>query len=137
MKDFPICRTRCGWRQPPAPLRIFRFAAWAVLLAATLTLIAAPEVHTLTGGPIQFPLNSAGYVDGDTATIAQFNAPYGIAQDNTGNNFFVADRDNNAIRQLDRVSGETFDIFFQSFALISESQTRTRAVECLGRRPGD
>src|SRR6266496_2881833 len=108
MKDFPICRTRCGWRQPPAPFRIFRFATGAVLLAATLTLMAAPEVHTLTGGPTQFyPLNSAGYVDGDTATVAQFNTPYGIAQDNTGNNLFVADRDNNAIRQLDLVSGET------------------------------
>src|SRR5437773_6964226 len=109
MKAFSICRLRRGWRQPPVPFRIFRFAGWAALLASTFTLMAAPEVQTLTGGPSQFyPQNSAGYVDGDTATVAQFNTPYGIALDNTGNSLFVADRDNNAIRQLDLVSGQTF-----------------------------
>ena len=79
MKAFSICRPRRGWRQPPVPFRIFRCAGWAVLLASTFTLMAAPEVHTLTGGPSQFyPQDSAGYVDGDTAAVAQFNTPYGI-----------------------------------------------------------
>ena len=87
----------------------FLLPAWAMVLASTCALLAAPEVRTLTGGPAQFfPLSSAGYVDGDTATGAQFNTPYSIAFDPTGKTLFVADRDNNAIRQLDLPSGQTF-----------------------------
>ena len=79
-----------------------------MVLASTCSLLAAPEVHTLTGGPAQFSSSPAGYVDGDTATAAQFNTPFGIALDPTGNTLFVADRDNNAIRQLDLASHQTF-----------------------------
>src|ERR1043165_2298455 len=109
MKAFSICRPCRGWRPSLAPWRIFRSDARAASLGLPFTLLAAPEVPTLTGGPTQFyPQSSSGYVDGDTATVAQFNTPYGIALDNTGNNLFVADRDNNAIRQLDLLGNQTF-----------------------------
>jgi len=86
-----------------------RLPAWAMVLASSWSLLAAPEVRTLTGGPSEiFPLGAAGYVDGDTATVAQFNTPYGIALDPTGNTLYVADRDNNAIRRLDLPGGQTY-----------------------------
>ena len=106
MKAFFICRARVRWL--PSPMRLAHLAAWALLLAFTGSLLAA-EVRTLTGGPAQFyPQSAAGYVDGDTATIAQFNTPSGIAVDNAGNTLFVADRENNAIRQIDLSTGQTF-----------------------------
>ena len=89
--------------------RPFRLLAWALVLASICWLQAAPEVQTLAGGPSQFfPHIPAGYVDGDTATVAQFNSPHGIAVDPTGNRLLVADRDNNAIRHLDLDTGQTF-----------------------------
>src|SRR5437867_4381109 len=88
--------------------RTLRLSAWAMVLSSAWRLLAAPQVDTLTGGPSQFSLDPAGYVDGDTATVAQFNTPYGIALDPAGNTLFVADRDNNAIRQLDLPAGQTF-----------------------------
>src|SRR5205809_303343 len=82
MKAFSICRLRRGWRQPLVPFRIFRFAGWAALLASTFTLMAAPEVQTLTGGPSQFyPQNSAGSVyvlnvgNGANSTVLKFASP--------------------------------------------------------------
>src|SRR5947207_1884285 len=99
-------RTR---KLPSPPSLPFRLPAWAMVLLSTCSLLAAPEVRTLTGGPAEsFPLSPAGYVDGDTATGAQFNTPYAIALDPTGKTLFVADRDNNAIRQLDLPSRQTF-----------------------------
>src|SRR6266536_2926641 len=91
----------------PRSLRL-RLAAWASVLLSTCSLLAAPDVHTLTGGPSELFPDPSGYVDGDTATAAQFNTPYGIALDPTGQILFVADRDNNAIRQLDLEAGLTF-----------------------------
>ena len=88
--------------------RTLRLSAWAMVLSSAWRLLAAPQVDTLTGGPSQFSLDPAGYVDGDTATVAQFHTPYGIALDPTGNTLFVADRDNNAIRQIDLAGGQTF-----------------------------
>src|SRR5437660_9704254 len=97
---------RSSRRARTLPLRL---PAWAMVLASSWSLLAAPEVRTLTGGPSEFfPFGPSGYVDGDTATVAQFNTPYGIALDPTGNTLFVADRDNNAIRQLDLAAGLTF-----------------------------
>src|SRR5437773_667356 len=109
MKALLLCFTS-RTRTLPLPLSPpLGLPAWAVLLASTCSLLAAPEVRTLSGGPSElFPLGPFGYVDGDTATVAQFNTPYGIALDPTGNTLFVADRDNNAIRQLDLAAGMTF-----------------------------
>jgi sugar lactone lactonase YvrE len=80
-----------------------------MVLASTCSLLTAAEVKTLTGGPTQFyPSSSSGYVDGDIANGAMFNTPYGIAFDPTGKILFVADRDNNAVRQLDLPAGQAF-----------------------------
>src|SRR5436309_11992567 len=88
------CRTL-----PSPPALPLRLTAWAMVMASTCSLLAAPDVATLTGGPANFfPNTPAGYVDGDTATGAQFNTPYAIALDPAGHTLFVADRDNNAIR---------------------------------------
>ncbi|PYI83746.1 MAG: hypothetical protein DME26_14500, partial [Verrucomicrobia bacterium] len=54
------------------------------------------------------PQTSEGYTNGNTATDAKFNHPLGLALDSTGNNLFVADRDNNAIRRLDLAANQTF-----------------------------
>jgi DNA-binding beta-propeller fold protein YncE len=75
----------------------------AVLLGALLVTVAsspAAELDTITGGPSEFNSLPYGYEDGDTAAFAQFHTPWGIALDSTGTQLFVADRDNNAIRQL-------------------------------------
>jgi len=60
-----------------------------------------PVVNTISGGP------SAGYQDGDTAQTALFNTPVGLALDKTSSLLFVADRGNNAIRQLDLAGNTT------------------------------
>src|SRR5213596_526707 len=92
-----------------APVR--QSAVLAALLVATapLSLTAQVVVDTLTGGPSHFyPQTSEGYTNGNTATDAKFNHPLGLALDSTGNNLFVADRDNNAIRRLDLAANQTF-----------------------------
>src|SRR5438093_1773764 len=109
MKTLFLCHASRTRRLPLASSLPFRLAAWTLGLAITCPLLAAPEVRTLTGGPSTFfPHSPAGYVDGDTATVAQFNTPYGIALDPTGNTLYVADRDNNAIRRLDLPGGQTY-----------------------------
>ena len=105
-----------------------RLPAWAMVLASSWSLLAAPEVRTLTGGPSEiFPLGAAGYVDGDTATVAQFNTPYAIASDPTGNILFVADRDNNAIRQLDLIAGKTYTFATSRITLGRDCSLRSAA----------
>jgi sugar lactone lactonase YvrE len=108
MKTLLLCYASPTRILPSPPAVLFRLSLWAMVLAATCSLLSAAEVHTLAGGPSEVSPNPAGYVDGVTATAAQFNTPYGIALDPTGTTLFVADRDNNAIRQLDLPAGETF-----------------------------
>ena len=81
----------------------------SVLLLAAATVSALPTVTTISGGP------SAGYVDGDTAQSALFNTPVALALDSTDHLLFVADRGNNAIRQLDLAAGQT--ISFATFGI--------------------
>jgi sugar lactone lactonase YvrE len=87
---------------------------WAVAAAALSVLwlgaanLAATSVKTLAGGPSTGNPNFFGYVDGDTATVAQFHTPIGLALDSTGQFMFVADRDNNVVRTLDLVNNDTF-----------------------------
>lgn len=74
-----------------------RWATAAAVVSATLLWSAssmATSVTTISGGP------SFGDLDGDTAQIALFHNPVGLALDKSENLLFVADRDNNAIRQL-------------------------------------
>ena len=83
----------------------------ALLLAAT-NLFAMPTVSLLSGGPNpQHGIPSAGFVDGDITTDAEYHTPYGVAVDLSGNYLFVADNANNAIRVLD------FDINWTSTLL--------------------
>jgi len=77
-------------------------------LLSTVNLMAMAVVDTLTGGPFQGNPRYYGYVDGNTATTAQFHTPIGLALNRAGTFLFVADRDNNAIRQLDLAGNQTF-----------------------------
>src|SRR5436190_3195130 len=76
--------------------------ALAALLLVPAKLAALPSVQTISGGP------TAGYLDGDTAATALFNTPIGLALDPSENFLFVADRGNNAIRQLNLGGNVTF-----------------------------
>ncbi len=57
-------------------------------------------VKTLAGGPIELGGPSFGFVDGNSLLSSQFNHPYGLALDGSGN-LFVADTTNGAIRKVD------------------------------------
>ena len=84
----------------------------ALLLAAT-NLFATATVSLLSGGPNPaHGIASAGYVDGDITTNAEYNTPCGIAADLSGNYLFVADggSTNNAIRVLEFDINETFTL---------------------------
>ena len=83
----------------------------ALLLAAT-NLSAMPTVSLLSGGPNpEHGIASAGFVDGDITTDAEYQTPCGVAVDLSGNYLFVADYANNAIRVLE------FDINWTSTLL--------------------
>src|SRR6266404_13004 len=82
-------------------------AAVSALLLAASPLVAAPTVTTISGGPSAGSPSRFGYVDGDTAALAKFRTPIGLVLDSSGN-LFVADRDNNAIRELDLAGNQTF-----------------------------
>lgn len=129
MKALLTCYDGRSRALPPLPSLACRLSAWALALVSTCSLLAAPEVRTLTGGPAQFsPDNPAGYVDGVTASGAQFHTPFGLALDPAGTTLFLADRDNNAIRQLDLVLGQTF-----TFATAQIDQPVGVAVDSAGR----
>ena len=85
-----------------------RLAQWrqgaalgSALLLASASLSAMPALNTVSGGP------TAGYVDGDTAALALFNTPVGLALDKNSSHLYVADRGNNAVRQLDIAGNQT------------------------------
>lgn len=78
-----------------------------VLTAARLT--AMPSVNTISGGPY------AGFKDGDTFQTALYNTPLGLALDKNSTLLYVADRGNNAIRQLDLGANQT--ITFASYGI--------------------
>lgn len=97
---FPIPRTA---PRPGNALALAVFVGGGALLGH-----AGALVDTLTGGPSQFyPRTPYGYVDGNTASMAKFYTPYGIAVDHTGDLLFIADRDNHAIRQINLQTGQT------------------------------
>jgi hypothetical protein len=83
----------------------------ALLLAAT-GLFAAPTVSWFSGGPNTGYPSGAGYVDGDITLDAEYHTPCGLAIDSSGNNLFVADRDNNAVRWLMLDQNWTYSIGF-------------------------
>jgi sugar lactone lactonase YvrE len=81
---------------------LFRGAVVVAALAAA-GLYAAPTVTTLAGG-VSGP---TGYKD-TNSLFALFKTPIGIAVDQGNDNLYVADRDNNAVRLLDLVGGQTY-----------------------------
>jgi len=87
--------------------RCGRVAVFAALLLAAANLFAATTATTVdrVAG-----LGSAGYVNGLTLEQAKFSTPCGLAASTTGRYLYVADRDNNAIRQLDLLSDLTITI---------------------------
>jgi hypothetical protein len=83
-----------------------------VLLLSAVNRVAGTSVTTLGGGP-NYYANDGGAYFGSTNSLygtvySQFHTPSGIALDSSGNYLFVADRDNNEIRELDLVGGQTY-----------------------------
>ena len=91
-----------------------------VLVLAANSVLANAVVKTLTGGPSAANPAFFGYADGDTAALAQFHTPVGLALDTTGNMLLVADRDNNAIRLLDLGANQTFTFEIDATNLLSK-----------------
>jgi len=81
----------------------------AALVLTAARLAAMPVVNTISGGP------SAGYLDGDSFQAALYNTPVALALDKNSTLLFVADRGNNAIRQLDLAANQT--ITFATFGI--------------------
>lgn len=93
---------------PTSPgARLGTLAAAAAVLLATGIASAMPVVTSISGGPTSLNSKSYGYVDGPMQGEAQYHTPWGIALDNSGNLLYVADRDNNAVRQLDFIGAWT------------------------------
>jgi streptogramin lyase len=69
----------------------------------------------LSGGPLTGHPQFYGFINGDTAAVAQFHTPIGLAVDSSSTILYVADRDNNAIRKLDLTAGQT--ITFATFGI--------------------
>jgi len=94
-------------------LCLFRETFYCLLLAALAWMVAGntaeaqTSVTTLGGGNPNISPKYQGYSDGNTLHQALFHTPCGLAMDSSGQFLFVADRDNNAIRQLDLVAGTT------------------------------
>jgi hypothetical protein len=75
-------------------------AGLLVALSSTVSLRADATVKTLGGGRLSPNGADAGFVDGDTLQLSQFNTPSGCAIDAAGK-VYVADRNNGALRRLD------------------------------------
>ena len=109
MKMANFKRLSGAFHPPVAALRRSRTIGCALMVSGLLYSgnLLATTVETLGGGPVTGNPNNYGYLDGDTAAEAQFHTPYGIAVHSGGDYLLVADRDNNAIRWLDLVGGQT------------------------------
>jgi hypothetical protein len=102
------------WRAPgQASSRLWTSGA---ALTATLLLLATANLQAgVQNGVVVGSVCGGGYppyygyVEGNpfTSTDAQFHTPIGLALDSTGENLFVADRDNSAIRVVDLTSSST------------------------------
>jgi hypothetical protein len=68
----------------------------------TSTLQATVTVDTLGGGPRDGHPAPAGYTDGSTFSVSQFNNPFSSALDSQ-TNLFIADKANNAVRQVTKI----------------------------------
>jgi hypothetical protein len=89
-----------GWQRPAVT------ASMLLLVAGNAS--AQTQVLAFSGGSPTAPYY--GYVNGPTLKSAKFYTPCGLAIDSGGQDLFVADRDNNAIRLLDLVGGQTYTL---------------------------
>jgi streptogramin lyase len=90
-------------------------------------LMASPVLKTVAGGPTQLNPRFYGYVDGPTATLAQFHYPSGLALDPSGTLLFIADCTNNALRVISSL-GDLSASITSTFAGIAEGIDRPVAV---------
>src|SRR5215471_9918617 len=74
----------------------------SALMLSSTHLAALPTVTTISGGP------TFGYVDGPSLQTAYYHTPVALALDHFAGALFVADRDNNAIRELNLSADVTF-----------------------------
>jgi len=127
MRTTFLERTRRAFGQLDFITRWHHAFTLAALVLTTATLPAAPTVNWLSGGPSSKYPSGAGFVDGDITLSAEYHTPCGLAIDSTGNFLFVADRDNNAVRELE------FDQNF-TYELVGEDQNG-KAVTNLFNKP--
>lgn len=90
-------------------------------------LMANPVLKTIAGGPSQLDPRYYGYVDGVTATVAQFDFPCGLALDPSGTSLFIADCTNNALRVISSLDDATASIT-STFASLTNGINRPVAV---------
>ena len=79
-------------------------------------LLAGATVNWISGGINNGYPNGYGNADGDITLDAEYHTPCGLVMDSSGNNLYVADRDNNAVRIL------AFDLNW-TFHLVPQDQS--------------
>jgi hypothetical protein len=83
--------------------------ATATAMLLTTTAQAVPSISSVGGGAPSNQ-NPYGFVDGNTASDTKFHTPMGLSINSSSDAIYVADRDNNALRILDLVSGLTWSL---------------------------
>lgn len=104
------------WRPSPKPSLPGYFLITLVALLAGISLHAQTTVTTLAGGK---PTKYYGYADGNTLQ-SLFHTPCGLAIDGTGENLYVADRDNNLVRYLDLTTKLTWTMDLEPTNMVSK-----------------
>jgi Chitobiase/beta-hexosaminidase C-terminal domain len=122
-------RKQSGWLGLIAGLGLFAFAPG--LRAQINYLETNVTVSTIGGGPLAICGPVSGFTDGNTFDQSQFKGPVSIALNSQGT-LFVADRTNNAIREVtlagNTSSSETITILTNSLSL-SKSQVVALTVD--------
>lgn len=96
-------------------------------LALSPMLRAGAVLDTLGGGPLQGFPTAAGYQNGNTFQVSQFNYPSGLAFDVAGTTVYLADTTNNAVRKITQV-GDSVNSLTTTFANTNSGISRPVAV---------
>lgn len=117
-------------RPRPSARSLARTGVLTAILAAAFMgtsnrLEAVGVLDTLGGGPLQGYPNPAGYLDGSTFLVSQFNYPSGIALNNAGTTLYLADRTNNAIRKISQIGNAASSI---TSTLVNSNASISRPV---------
>jgi hypothetical protein len=98
--------------QAHSVLRTCCYVAITAVLISVVNRVSGVSVATIGGGPDYYANNGGayfGYTNSIFGTVySQFHTPSGIALNSAGNYLYVADRDNNEIREIDLVGGYTY-----------------------------